>query len=213
MTNKVKFPKTWHVPWSIGSSDDKTLKDDSHMQGMHVVATLKLDGENTTLANTYMHARSLEHPNHPSQSWVKQLWGNMAYKIPDGYRYHGENVYAKHTIAYDSLKTYFYLFGVSVDNIYVSWTMTKILAKINELEVVPVIYEGVYDAKAIEEAFAPYKDKHEGYVIRNSAQFPLSDYNKNVAKYVNAGFRQTLKENNIHWASAPVIPNKLKNDE
>lgn len=212
VVERVKFPKTFHVPWSTGTSDDKTLETDSHMEGMDVVVTLKMDGENTTISKDFIHARSLYDPVHPSQTWVKQLRGNIAYRMWDE-RLHGENLYAKHTVEYDELPSYFMLFGVSIEDQYLDWQDVKDHAEYFDLVTVPAIYEGKYDAKAIEKAYEPYRAKHEGYVIRNSKQFPLSEYNTNVAKYVNPGFRQALKENNVHWATAPVVPNKLKVDE
>lgn len=210
MTERVKYPKTPHVPWSVGTSDDKTLKSDEHLHKMDVIVTLKMDGENTSIYTDSMHARSLESANHPSQSWVKKLAGDIGYRIPIGYRICGENLYAKHTIPYNDLSTYFMVFSIWRGERCLSWYNTNIIVKKLSLETVPPIYEGLYDAKAIQKAFEPYKQTHEGYVIRNYKAFDYKEFDKNVAKFVNPEFRQTLKESTIHWASAPVIPNKLK---
>jgi len=43
----VKYPKTFHLPWSLGlRSDDKRLKDLSRFINQEVVVTEKVDGEN-----------------------------------------------------------------------------------------------------------------------------------------------------------------------
>lgn len=210
---RIKYPKTPHVPWSTGTSDDKTLDNDDHFIGEEVVVTLKMDGENTSIYTDYIHARSLYPPKHPSQTWVKKLAGEIGWKIPEGRRICGENLYAKHTVPYDDLKSYFMVFSIWQNKKCFNWNYTKFGCVMLGLITVPVIYEGVYDKEAIIESFSTYKESNEGYVIRNVKEFEYDQFDKNVAKYVNPGFRQALKENNVHWASAPVVPNKLKVDE
>ena len=41
---------------------------------------------NCTWYNDYMHARSINSDNHPSRNWVKNLWAQKAYNIPEGWR-------------------------------------------------------------------------------------------------------------------------------
>ena len=49
--NKIKYPKTLHLPWSQGvNSDDRVMKDLSGFEGHPVVITEKMEGENTTMA-------------------------------------------------------------------------------------------------------------------------------------------------------------------
>ena len=56
-----KYPRTFHLPFSKGStSDDKFLKDYSNFENKDIIVTLKMDGENTTMYNDHIHARSLE---------------------------------------------------------------------------------------------------------------------------------------------------------
>jgi hypothetical protein len=48
--NIVKYPRTYHLPWSQDkTNDDKSLKDVSCFIDKEVVVSKKLDGENTTL--------------------------------------------------------------------------------------------------------------------------------------------------------------------
>lgn len=42
----VKYPRTYHIPDSAGTKDDKTLKDYSIFEGKNVIVSLKMDGEN-----------------------------------------------------------------------------------------------------------------------------------------------------------------------
>lgn len=60
---KVKYPRTYHLPYSPSKTDDdKTLSSDAHFADMEeVVVTIKMDGENCTVYNDgSIHARSLD---------------------------------------------------------------------------------------------------------------------------------------------------------
>ena len=69
----VKYPRTPHLPWSPGASQDDVFSLDArHFEGQTVIITEKMDGENTTLYRDYLHARSVDGRHHPSRNWVKQ---------------------------------------------------------------------------------------------------------------------------------------------
>ncbi len=205
----VKYPRTYHVPWSRMGKDDRILQSDECFIGEEVVVTLKMDGENTTMYNDYLHARSIDGNSHETRNWVKGLWSRILYLIDENMRLCGENLYAVHTVKYDNLTSYFNLFSIWIDNICLSWEETEEYAGILGLDLVPVIYKGVYDRKAIEEAFEQYKD-HEGYVIRLADEFKYQDFRKSVAKYVRPEFRQLVNQSHGHWISKKIEPNKLK---
>lgn len=70
----VKYPRTYHLPWSPGlTDDDRMLPSTKVFEGKQVVVTEKMDGENTTMYRDYMHARSLEEEHHESRCWVKKF--------------------------------------------------------------------------------------------------------------------------------------------
>ena len=75
----VKYPRTLHVPWSIGvTSDDRVLQNMDGFETQEVVVLEKLDGENTSLYKEAIHARSLSSGHNPSRTWVKrykEVWG------------------------------------------------------------------------------------------------------------------------------------------
>jgi hypothetical protein len=105
----IKYPKTMHLPWSPGiTKDDKVLSDVSHLEGIDVVITEKFDGENFSgYPDGYTHARSLDSRAHPSRDWVKQFWSSRHYRLGVDLRVCGENLFARHSIAYDDLPSYF----------------------------------------------------------------------------------------------------------
>ena len=58
------------------------------------------------------HARSLDTPAHPSRDWLWGIHRQIGHDIPEGWRVCGENLYAKHSIAYRNLTAHFLVFGI-----------------------------------------------------------------------------------------------------
>lgn len=207
--NHVKYPRTPHLMWSekLGK-DDRVLESIDHFAGKEVIVTVKMDGENTTMYNDHIHARSLNSGNHPSRDWVKGLWGNIKYLLDDDFRICGENMYAKHTIHYKDLKSYFYVISMWQDNFCLSWEDTVEMCNLLNLSHVPVIYRGVFDYDQIRELYTPQHNGNdcEGYVIRLASGFNYEDFGKSVAKFVSSRF----KISDTHWMYDKVTPNELK---
>lgn len=205
----VKYPRTYHLPWSHLLKDDRILKDDSHFIGKRVIVSLKMDGENTTMYNDYIHARSLETASHETRNWVKGLWSQIGYMLDDNMRICGENLYAVHTVKYDNLKSYFMMFSMWMDNRCLSWDETVEYSKILGLEMVPVIYDGIYDKDSIIEAFSNHEKTNEGYVVRIADEFNYIDFRRSVAKFVRPEFRQLINNSHGHWISKKIEVNTL----
>ena len=85
-TYYVKYPRTYHCPWSGYMSKDDRVQENLSLFNKNLVITEKLDGENTTMYNDYIHARSIDGNSHWTQSWVKQLHSQIGYNIPEGWR-------------------------------------------------------------------------------------------------------------------------------
>lgn len=187
---KIKYPKTPHLPWSNSISNDDISTNIYNLSLLNdVIVTEKLDGENCNMYNNHIHARSLDSKSHKSRDWVFSFHKTFSYKIPDTFRICGENIYAKHSIYYDKLSTYFYVFAIfnTATNECLSWDDTERLSKFLELETVPVLYRGPYNEDKIKSCFtgiSKFGDTQEGYVIRNSNKFLLDNFQKNVAKFV-----------------------------
>lgn len=204
-----KYPKTWHVPSSPGThNDDKRFKNMNHFIGKEVVFLEKMDGENCSMSPKKIWARSLDSVDHLSRHLVKGIWGNIAYKIPTDWRICGENLYAEHSIQYESLESFFQVFNIwDENNVAISWDDTLMLCKELELKTVPILYRGLYSEEKLNEIISSLDlTKQEGVVVRNVESFKFEDFTKNVAKWVRKGHVQTDE----HWMSKPVVPNKLK---
>ena len=203
-TNQVKYPRTHHLPWSEGmSEDDRLMPSLSGFDGKRVIVTEKMDGENTTMYSDYIHARSVDSRNHPSRNWVKQFWSRLSGDIPDGWRICGENLYAKHSIQYSDLPTYFMGFSIWNDrNECLSWDETVEWFKLLDIRPVRVLYDGVFDEKAIRKIWNPKEwESTEGYVVRVADSYRYADFRSNVGKFVRRGHNLTVK----HWMQGQAV--------
>lgn len=210
-SNLIKYPKTLHLPWSLGvNSDDKMLKTTSQFDGCRVIVSEKMDGENTTMYSNYIHARSLDSRNHPSRNWVKGFWAGIKTNIPEGWRVCGENLYAKHSIYYDNLPTYFMGFSVwDGTNYCISWDDTLEWFDKLGIEPVPVLYDGLYDESIVKSLWHPKDSNVEGYVVRVADAIHYDDFGKLVGKFVRENHVQTSE----HWMHSDAIqPNGIKHD-
>ena len=193
----VKYPRTYHLPWSGNiTDDDRVIESLGAFEGKRVVVTEKMDGENTTFYRNYIHARSLDSRHHVSRDWVKQFWSTISYDIPDDWRICGENLYAVHSIKYFKLETYFYGFSVwSEKNVCLSWDDTLEWFELLGIRPVKVLYDGIWDWNKVRS----FKDRDwatsEGYVVRLAESFAYGDFRKKVAKFVRKHHVQTVK----HW--------------
>lgn len=181
-----KYPRTYHLPWSEGVTDyDRVM--DSYEPDFDVVITEKMDGENTTMYRDHIHARSINSKSHESRDWVKNLWSSIRYDIPEDMRICGENLYAKHAIKYDDLRSYFMVFSIWERDRCLSWSETRDWAQLLGLNTVPILFVGKVESpaqKTIQEIVNLDFEKHEGYVIRPLRSFHVSEFRKLVGKFV-----------------------------
>lgn len=77
-----------------------------------------------------------------------------------------------------------------------SWDDTVEYCQILGVEMVPVIYDGIYDEKVIKDLYSSEKyDIQEGYVVRLADSFHFKDFEKAVGKFVRKNHVQTT----AHW--------------
>ncbi|GGE19081.1 2'-5' RNA ligase [Primorskyibacter flagellatus] len=202
-----KYGRTFHLPTSPGAtSDDKIMASLVGLMVDDLVVTEKMDGENTTIHSTGSHARSPDSRYHPSRDWLKAFAAGISPNLEDGERIIGENLYARHSVAYDALPSYFLGFGWIVDDEVQSWDRTMTRFQELGISAVPTLYRGPYRDDLFE-GIARNLDltKHEGYVVRTAGAFDENAMPECMGKYVRAGHVQA----DIHWMKAEVVPNKL----
>lgn len=201
---RTHYPRTPHLPWSPGAtSDDVRLADLSGLRGRQVVVTEKLDGENTTLYRDGLHARSLDSAHHPSRTWVKALQSRIANLIPPGWRVCGENLFARHSIGYQDLESWFYAFSVWAGDRCLGWDDTVRFTRRVGIPVPPVLWRGRFDERVLRALRAD--SGQEGHVVRTVDGFDRQQFAERVAKWVRPGHVRT----DTHWMFAPVVANGL----
>ena len=210
----VKYPRTFHLPWSPGVGDsDKVLTNLDNFIGQDVVVTVKMDGENTSIYHGgHVHARSLDTERHSSRDWVRSLGARVGCELPVGWRVCGENLWAKHSIHYHALRSYFYAFSIwDANNMCLPWAETVEWAQLLGLDVPNVLWNGLFTPRAIDGVLPWWPDISladdpiEGYVVRLSRAFSYGELRRCVAKCVRAEHVQT----NEHWLNARLIKNEL----
>ena len=210
---KVKFPKIHHLPWSPGlTRDDKRIESVDAFLNQEVVVTLKCDGENANFSKEYFHARSLNEgaltaKQTWSREWVKNLWGKIRYNIPDNMKIVGENMYAYHSIEYNALPSYYLVFAILQDDLFLSWDETVEWCSLLDLVHVPVLYRGQWDEGKVKQCYGHphYSKQQEGYVVRLADPFNAIHFDKKVAKYV----RESHVKTDGMWIHGEWIKNKL----
>jgi hypothetical protein len=216
----IKYPKTSHFAWSEGvSNNDKIAASIDRLINSQIVITEKVDGGCSSLEFNGVFARTHTHsPTHQSFDWLKSLHSIIRHKIPENLQIFGENLWALHSIAYDTLPSYFLMFGIrqfkkEVVNWW-SWNDIKTFAVEMGLETVPVLWKGVAASQSelqdITERLAQqpsaYGQTREGVVVRVAGEFADKDFSTSVVKWV----RKNHVSTNTHWAHKEIIKNKLK---
>jgi hypothetical protein len=207
----MKYPKTLHFSFSENlQNDDRKLPSDDIFVDKIIVCSEKIDGECTGMTSETCHARSLDSRDHPSRHWIKGLHGSIQTLIPKNIKIFGEMTFAKHSIFYDRLTTYFYVFSVWEGEICLPWDETKNFCKNLGLETVPELYVGPWNLAKVQACWSgksAFGDEQEGYVVRNFAAFPLSEFERNMAKFVRKAHVRTDEFWKKNW-----VPNQIGKD-
>lgn len=205
----TKHPRTFHLPWSKGiSSDDRVLSGVNQFEGFEVVVTEKRDGECTSLyQDGTVHARSIDGSHYPWQAQIKAMWSKNCFDLPAGWRVVGENLYARHSIAYNSLSSWLEVFAIFNEKGNVlPWGEMVEWCELLSLKPVPVLWRGMWNESEMREFHNTLDlEKQEGYVVRISEGFRQDNWGLWVGKWVRRGHVQT----DVHWTKN-WVPNELK---
>lgn len=210
-TERVKYPRTFHVPWSPGEDDDRVLPDLAPFVGRRVIVTRKLDGENSTLySDGFLHARSLDSAPHPTQSRARATAAILGPQLPLGWRLVCENLQGTHTIHYRHLPGYLVLLSIwNERNECLSWEETVEWAALLELPTAPVLYDGPFDEALLRGLHTPLDeqgDEAEGWVMRLAEAFAYRDFSRSAAKWVRPGH---VPEQARSWRRGPITENEV----
>jgi hypothetical protein len=235
-----KYPRTFHFPFSPGTtSDDRIAKRFDALLSGNVVITEKLDGENTCLNQYGVFARSHTAPTR--NPWANYLWDtwNTLHRQLGDLELFGESLYAVHSIRYSRLESYFYLFGIRDGERWLAWEEVEFYAGVLGLLTVPVLYRGLAAALPGDDGLPPAEKlkasilgmvaepsslsdptigttPREGAVARVARSFTTDEFPECVFKWVRKGHVQTDEHWTRNWQRArlhfEMTGNKLKTD-
>ena len=104
-----------------------------------LVLTEKLDGQNNCFNKNGVFARSHTAPTvHPWDKPMRERWNLIKNDLND-LEIFGENMYGIHSIAYNQLESYFYVFAIREGDTWLSWEEVKFYAAMLDFPVVPQI--------------------------------------------------------------------------
>ena len=211
-----KYNRTYHLPWSPGTtSDDRISKSVESLLGVEIVITEKLDGENCGMTDNGVYARS--HATFTTSSWsreVRQLHKiKVENELGDGVFLFGENMEGIHSIEYTNLESYFYIFGVRDNDIWIPWEKVEEYSYLLDIPTVPVLFKGVVNSvkelQAIVEDLTSKPSKlgglREGIIVRTSGLFHNDDFVNNVMKWVRKDHVNTDEHWTRNWKKTNLI--------
>lgn len=226
-----KYGRTYHFPFSPGTTSDDRIQQDywEYVQKMvAVIHTEKLDGENNCINKYGVFARSHAAPStSPWTSHLRQRWTLMKDDLGD-LEIFGENIYAVHSVAYEKIEHYFYVFAIRYRDEWLSWEEVCFYAAAFDMPVVPVLgvtklfgQESVFRDEVLgyircASVFGSIDNltqnpcTMEGVVSRNTDSFPVAALGTNVFKYVRKGHVKTDEHWTRNWKRAKLIY-ELKN--
>jgi RNA ligase/Putative transposase len=180
----------------------------------------KLDGENNCLNRHGVFARSHATPTEsPWTSQIRQQWQLIKNDLGD-LEIFGENLYAIHSIEYQDINAHYYVFGIRENERWLPWEETKFYTKLLDLQTVPEIKSvknlgsqsdfekeimGIVSQSSAFGSIDILTQKPctmEGIVSRNSEEYLVEDFAKNVFKYVRKGHVKTDEHWTRNWKYA-----------
>jgi hypothetical protein len=210
-----KYNRTYHLFFSPGSTNDDRISDSvDTLLGKEIVITEKLDGENCGMTDKGVYARS--HATFTTSSWsreVRQLHNlSVEDELGDGVFLFGENMEGIHSIEYTNLTSYFYIFGIRDNDIWIPWGKVEEYSYLLDIPTVPVLFRGVINtAKELQTIVEDLVSKEsslggqrEGIVVRTTGMFHNDDFTDNVMKWVRKGHVQTDEHWTRNWKKAKI---------
>lgn len=209
-----KYNRTYHLPWSEGTTNDDRISDSvESLLGINIVITEKLDGENCGMTKDGVYARS--HATFTTSAWsreVRQIHNIIKNDIEEDVFIFGENMEGIHSIEYNKLTSYFYIFGIRDNNIWIPWEQVEEYSYLLDIPTVPVLFKGEVNTenelKDIVNDLVSKPSKIggqiEGVVVRNASLFHNDDFADNVMKWVRVNHVQTTSHWTRNWRKSRI---------
>lgn len=160
MNESKKYCRSLHSPISLGTTSDDRIMPKGYLGFFYLmdghVLTEKLDGQNDCMSRYGLFARSHTSPTqHPWDKPLRERWELIKNDLKD-LEIFGENMYGQHSIGYNNLESYYYVFAVREHGVWLSWEEVKFYAAMLDFPTVPEI-----------EIKVPLKDLYKNDVDEN----------------------------------------------
>lgn len=224
MNESRKYCRSLHAQISLGTTSDDRFMPSGYVQAFaemdELVLTEKLDGQNNCFSKKGVFARS--HTSPTEHAWDKPMrerWELIKNDLND-LEIFGENMYAIHSIAYQKLESYFYVFAIREGDYWLSWEEVKFYAALLDFPTVPEIpiqkklkdlYEEGKDENKI---LAQWLNENLGMSWEESVETPglLGGYDPKTFSPCSEGF-VIRNQSGFHTnqGSIPVAENEFNN--
>ena len=226
MALSTKYGRTYHYPFSPGTTSDDRINDDYASDLAHIrtlIHTEKLDGENNCLSRYGVFARSHAAPTtSPWTRTIRQRWELIRHDLGN-LEIFGENLFAVHSIRYERLENHFFVFAVREQDVWLSWEETQFYAHLLDFPTVPELDRitaplQANDIEADVRSLASQGSRFgsvdaqtgesctmEGIVSRDSESYAVTAFPHRVFKYVRKGHVQTNEHWTRSWKRAPLV--------
>ena len=143
MSHSTKYCRSLHAQISLGTTSDDRFMPNGYVAAFaemdNLILTEKLDGQNNCFKKEGLFARSHTAPTvHPWDKPLRDRWQLIKNDLGN-LELFGENMYGIHSIAYDQLESYFYVFGAREGDQWLSWEEVKFYAQLFDFPTVPEI--------------------------------------------------------------------------
>jgi len=184
------------MPWSKwATNDDKIATTVDKLIGVPIVLTEKMDGSNTSLEREGCFSRShAGAPTHASFDLLKAIHSHIKMAIDPGLQLFGEWCFARHSIEYSELPSYFFLFGIRDvnENIWYHWEDVQCYANLISAVTVPILFEGVVSSeKELQQLVESFMNQpsacggiREGVVARVQREFKDNEFSSGKPSYL-----------------------------
>jgi len=143
MNENRKYCRSLHAQISLGTTSDDRFMPNGYIKSFSkmdkLILTEKLDGQNNCFNKKGVYARSHASPTiHPWDKPMRERWQLIKNDIGD-LEIFGENMYGIHSISYNKLESFFYVFAIRDGDTWLSWEEVKFYANLLDFPVVPEI--------------------------------------------------------------------------
>lgn len=225
MALSTKYGRTYHYPFSPGTSSDDRINHEwalDLLQINELIHTEKLDGENNCLSRYGVFARSHAAPTvSPWTNAIRQRWEQIRYDLGD-LEVFGENLFAVHSIAYERIEQHFFVFAVREYDVWLSWEETQFYARLLDFPTVPELARTTASSQpeTVEQQVMALVGQPsqfgsvdartgvvctmEGVVSRDVGAYTTAEFPHRVFKYVRKGHVKTDEHWTRTWRRAPL---------